>query len=414
MLFVRDLEKVTLSPLDRSAARSLLFWLEWWLSSSQKNRRDVSTTSGTKHQRRRSWVPIKTGQRWAVLSACVTILYTILLHYYILSEAHSPCMSVPLYCDAIIRWLRGKETVSEEQRERKRERERGGGREREDFFLQNNISKALISQRHLYTSATLNKGWQHVWIAFLNHSAIIGSTITLCLSKGQRATQISLSLSACACGRGDTHLDVCMHLCVRIQACMRVWLCVWECVCARSTHIHSYTQAGRQWPCCINSAGKERVCVCVCVSLYSGAAALRRQSGLAGYRKAAGSIPGSSWMSVEVSQTPQPDCSWWAGCRPAWLTPTWMRSCVRMLGNTVDPFGCKRYINAVHLPYYIHMWVCSADLSVLPSVCSSWPSNTRFLTIATRGGTIHVFKLKYFGTGLTVRCFISVHFFLFE
>jgi hypothetical protein len=26
----------------------------------------------------------------------------------------------------------------------------------------------------------MNKGWQHVWIAFLNHSVIICSTITLC------------------------------------------------------------------------------------------------------------------------------------------------------------------------------------------------------------------------------------------
>ena len=323
MLFVRDLEKVTLSPLDRSAARSLLFWLEWWLSSFQKNSRDVSTTSGTKHQRRRSWVPIKTGQRWAVLSACYTIHYTTTLLYTVWS-------TFSMHVCTTVLWrhhqMNERERDCEWGTEGEKERERERGREREDFFYKITFPKALISQRHLYTSATLNKGWQHVWIAFLNHSAIICSTITLCLSKGQRATQISLSLSACACGRGDTHLDVCMHLCVRIQACMRVWLCVWECVCARSTHIHSYTQAGTQWPCCINSAGKERVCVCVFVFI-PGRQQLRRQSGLAGYRKAAGSIPGSSWMSVEVSQMPHPDCSWWAGCRPAWLC---RRECVHV------------------------------------------------------------------------------------
>ena len=47
---------------------------------------------------------------------------------------------------------------------------------------------------------------------------------------------------------------------------------------------------------------------------------LRKYSGLAGNLKVASSIPGSSQPSVEVSlsETPQPDCSRRAGCRPAW------------------------------------------------------------------------------------------------
>ena len=44
---------------------------------------------------------------------------------------------------------------------------------------------------------------------------------------------------------------------------------------------------------------------------------------MAGNRKLASSILGSSELSVEVSlsKTPHPDCSRRSGCHPAWLTP---------------------------------------------------------------------------------------------
>ena len=46
-------------------------------------------------------------------------------------------------------------------------------------------------------------------------------------------------------------------------------------------------------------------------------------TGLAGDRKVASSIPGSSWLSVEVSlsETPHPDGPRRTGCRPAGWTP---------------------------------------------------------------------------------------------
>ena len=73
-------------------------------------------------------------------------------------------------------------------------------------------------------------------------------------------------------------------------------------------------------------------CSCKRVSQlqHIGGMWLRRYSRLAGYRKVASSIlVSSSSVDVSLSETPHPDCSWRAVCRPAWLTPPSVCECVQ-------------------------------------------------------------------------------------
>ena len=88
---------------------------------------------------------------------------------------------------------------------------------------------------------------------------------------------------------------------------------------------------------------------------HRGSMWLRRESGSTGNRKIASSIPGSSrCVEVSLSKTPNPNCSWRAGCLPAWLTPPSVRLCVNVcmngwrLGDIVKRFEWSLVGKALH------------------------------------------------------------------
>ena len=69
---------------------------------------------------------------------------------------------------------------------------------------------------------------------------------------------------------------------------------------------------------------------------------------MAGNRKVASSIPGSSWLSVEVSlsKAPNPNCSRRAGCHHAWLTTPSLCECVHEWVNVRQ--CCKALYKALY------------------------------------------------------------------